>query len=269
MVPPRRRGTSARLGTATEGVDVMVGGMAKLMQVTGRATFGAALACAAWLAAMPAAEAQTKTFPVNIGGKPIMLVIDPDQCLLDRNNPSDVRVWQLVERAIAGQNELLLAAADCQQIPPWRAGARPTLDDFTQAQVNLSLRQQDFTGQEASLPRAICTQLRTQGDAIATGQQMQQMRDRFNQSTETVRLNETTFIGVVHEDDQACYASLVQKVKTDQGKDKLILSVFAHVVLKGRLLYLYRYTEGQKFDDMVRLLELLKVSVAAHLEANR
>ena len=53
------------------------------------------------------------------------------------------------------------------------------------------------------------------------------------------------------------------------GKDKLILAVFAHVVVKGRLLYLYRYTEGQRFDDMVKLLELLRVSVAAHVDANR
>lgn len=243
--------------------------MVKLMQMVRRVALSAVAGFAVSLAAVPMAEAQTKTYPVNVGGKAITLVIDPDQCLLDRNNPSDVRVWQLVERAIAGQNELLLAAADCQQIGPWRAGARPTLDDFTQVQINLSLKTQDFTGQEATLPRQICAQLRSQGDSIASGAEMQKLRDRFNTSTETVRLNETTFIGVVHEDDQGCYASLVQKVKTDQGKDKLILSVFAHVVVKGRLLYLYRYTEGQKFDDMVRLLELLRVSVAAQLDANR
>ncbi len=247
----------------------MVGGMAKLMQGMHRAGVGTVLALALWLAAMPVAHAQVKTFPVDVGGKAITLIIDPDQCLLDRNNPSDVRVWQLVERAIAGQNELLLAAADCRQIGPWRAGARPTLDDFTQVQVNLSLKNQDFTGQESSLPRGICAQLRSQGDTIASGAQIKEMRDRFNKSTDTVRLNETTFIGVVHEDDQGCYASLVQKVLTDQGKDKLILSVFAHVVVKGRLLYIYRYTEGQKFDDMVRLLELLRGSVATLVDVNR
>ena len=247
----------------------MVGGIAMRMQAGPRAVCGVVLSVALWIAAAPIAQAQIKTYPVNVGGKPINLVIDPDQCLLDRNNPSDVRVWQLVERAIAGQNELLLAAADCKQIGPWRAGARPTLDDFTQVQVNLSLKDQDFTGQEASLPRGICAQLRSQGDSIASGTQIKEMRDRFNKSTDNVRLNETTFIGVVHEDDQGCYASLVQRVQTDQGKDKLILSVFAHVVVKGRLLYIYRYTEGQKFDDMVRLLELLRVSVAAHLDVNR
>jgi hypothetical protein len=240
-----------------------------LMQMMHRVALSTVIGLTALLAATLIAQAQTKIFPVDVGGKAINLVIDPDQCLLDRNNPSDVRVWQLVERAIAGQNELLLAAADCNQIGPWRAGARPTLDDFTQVQINLSLKQQDFTGQESSLPRAICTQLRSQGDTIASGPQIQEMRDRFNKSADTVRLNETTFIGVVHDDDQGCYASLVQKVLTDQGKDKLILCVFAHVVVKGRLLYIYRYTEGQRFDDMVRLLELLRVSVAAHVDANR
>ena len=131
--------------------------MAKFMQMKSRVAFGAALVFAAWLSAMPAADAQTppKTVAVDVGGAAINLVIDPDQCQLDRNNPSDARVYQLVERALGGQNELLMAAADCKQIPPWRAGARPTLDDFTQAQVNAGLKRQDFTGQEATMPRAI------------------------------------------------------------------------------------------------------------------
>jgi len=45
--------------------------------------------------------------------------------------------------------------------------------------------------------------------------------------------------------------------------------VFAHVVLRGRLLYIYRYTEGESFASMVKLTDLLKKSVAAHLSANR
>ena len=205
----------------------------------------------------------------QFGGRQITLVVDPDQCELDRNNPSDTRVYDLVERGLAGRNQLLMVAADCQQIPPWRNGTRPTLDDFTQVQVNLALIERELTGREAATSREICTELRKQGDAIVNGPEVTEVRNRFNTLTDTVKLNATTFIGVVHEDDQACYASLVQKVRTEQGRDKLILSVFAHVVLRGRLLYIYRFTEGDIFERLVRVTEQLQKSVAAHLAANR
>ena len=227
----------------------------------------AALAIVVVLASVPVADA--KTVSVTVGGRPITLVIDPDQCELDRNNPSDTRVYDLVERGLAGRNQLLMAAADCQQIPAWRSGSRPTLDDFTQVQVNLALRERELSGREAATSKEICTELRKQGDAIVNGPEVTEVRNRFNKLTDTVQLNATTFIGVVHEDDQACYASLVQKVRTEQGRDKLILSVFAHVVLRGRLLYIYRFTEGDSFERLVHVTEQLQRSVAAHIEANR
>ena len=227
----------------------------------------AALGIAVLLASVPMSDAATVS--VNVGGRQITLVIDPDQCELDRNNPSDTRVYDLVERGLAGRNQLLMAAADCEQIPSWRSGSRPTLDDFTQVQVNLALRERELTGREAATSKEICTELRKQGDAIVNGPDVTEVRNRFNTLTDTVKLNATTFIGVVHEDDQACYASLVQKVRTEQGRDKLILSVFAHVVLRGRLLYIYRFTEGDSFERLVHVTEQLQKSVAAHLAANR
>ena len=227
----------------------------------------AALGIFVLLASMPVAEAATVSG--TVGGRQITLVIDPDQCELDRNNPNDVRVYDLVERGLAGQNQLLMAAADCGQITPWRNGTRPTLDDFTQVQVNLALRERELRGREAATSREICAELRKQGDAIVNGPEVTATRNRFNTLTDTVKLNATTFIGVVHEDDQACYASLVQKVRTEHGRDKLILSVFAHVVVRGRLLYIYRFTEGDSFEQLVRVTEMLQRSVDAHLAANR
>ena len=225
-----------------------------------------ALGFVLWIAASSEADANNVT--VLVGGREIVLVIDPDQCELDRENPSDRRVYEIVERGLAGHNELLLAAADCEQIPPWRNGQRPTLDDFTQVQVGLGFRNQDLTGREVATARQICAELNKQGDALLS-QPMAGARDRFNQLSESVKLNETRFMGVVREDPGACYASLVQRVRTDQGSDKLILSVYAHVVVRGRLLYIYRYTEGESVESMLRLVDLVGESVRAHLEANQ
>ena len=205
---------------------------------------------------------------VSIGGRDVILVIDPDQCELDRHHPSDKRVYDLVERGLAVQNELLLAAADCDQIGPWRNGTRPTLDDFTQVQIGLVHRSRDLTGREVETAKEICTALRKQGDAIVTGP-MNEVRDRFNKVSDTVKINQVQFVGVVHEDPEACYASLLQRVRTEQGTDKLILCVYAHVVVRGRLLYLYRYTEGDNFASMVRMTDMLRKSVQAHLDANQ
>jgi hypothetical protein len=204
----------------------------------------------------------------TVGGRDVVLVLDPDQCLLDRNHPSDSRVYELVEKGLAGQNELLLAAADCEQIGPWRNGTKPTLDDFTQVQVALTLRNRDLTGREVETVNEICSTLRKQGDAAITGP-MNAVRDRFNQVSETVKINQVQFVGVVREDPEACYASLLQRVRTEHGTDKLILCVYAHVVLRGRLVYLYRYTEGDSFASMVRSTDMLRRSVQAHLDANQ
>lgn len=220
-------------------------------------------------AAFAGANAQDdRQVKVSIGGREVILVIDPDQCELDRNHPSDKRVYDLVERGLAGQNELLLAAADCDQIGPWRSGQRPTLDDFTQVQIGLVHRSRDLTGREVETANEICTALRKQGDAIVTGP-MNAVRDRFNKVSDTVKINQVQFVGVVREDPEACYASLLQRVRTEQGTDKLILCVYAHVVVRGRLLYLYRYTEGDNFASMVRMTDMLRKSVQAHLDANQ
>jgi hypothetical protein len=225
-----------------------------------------ALGFVLWIATPSEVDANDVT--VMVGGREIVLVIDPDQCELDRNDPSDQRVYDLVERGLAGQNELLLAAADCEQIPPWRNGQRPTLDDFIQVQVGLGFRNQDLTGREVATARQICGELNKRGDALLS-QPMAGARDRFNRLSESVKLNESKFMGVVREDPGACYASLVQRVRTDQGSDKLILSVYAHVVIRGRLLYIYRYTEGESVESMLRLVDLVGESVRAHLEANQ
>ncbi len=214
------------------------------------------------------AAAQGRDVTVSVGERAVVLVVDPDQCELDRNHPSDSRVYDLVERGLAGNNELLMAAADCTQLNAWRSGSRPTLDDFTQVQVGLQFRDQELRGRETETPKEICTALRQQGDSLLSGP-VGAVRDRFNQMSDTVKLNETKFIGVVHEEPGGCYASLVQRVRTEQGADKLILCVYAHVVVRGRLLYIYRYTEGESFASLVRLTDLVRKTVQAHLDANR
>jgi hypothetical protein len=229
----------------------------------------AMLALVAGIAAFSSLNAQgPRELTVSIGGRQVKLVLDPDQCQLDRNNPSDRRVYDLVERGLAGQNELLLAAADCDQIPPWRSGARPTLDDFTQVQIGLQYRTHDLTGREAESVKEICAALNKGGEALVTGP-MNAVRERFNKTSDSVKLNESQFVGVVREDPEACYASILQRVRTDQGKDKIILCVYAHVVVRGRLLYMYRYTEGDNFASMVRITDLLRKSVQANLDANQ
>ena len=228
-----------------------------------------AFAIAAGIAVVSPVNAQgVRQTTVSIGGQDVILLVDPDQCLLERNHPSDRRVYDLVERGLAGQNELLLATADCDQIEPWRNGTRPTLDDFAQVQVGLVHRTRNLAGREEATSKEICGALRKGGDALITGP-VDAVRERFNKASDTVKLNETQFVGVVHEDADACYASLLQRIRTEQGADKLILCVYAHVVVRGRLLYMYRYTEGDNYASMVKITDLLRKSVQAHLDANR
>src|SRR5690606_28401414 len=149
-----------------------------------------------------------------------------------------------------------------------RTGTEQLVEEFARVGVGVMQRLRGLFVFEQETAYEICSTLRKQGEAAVTGP-MNAVRDRFNQVSDTVKINQVQFVGVVREDPEACYASLLQRVRTEHGTDKLILCVYAHVVVRGRLLYLYRYTEGDNFASMVRITDMLRKSVQAHLDANQ
>lgn len=196
---------------------------------------------------------------VDIGGRPVQLVVPAGQCELDRQHQFDASVLDLATRAIAGANEMLLHTAECVSLDGARTGRVQYLSDFTQVQVSLQFRKTELRGQEAAAAKEICQSLRTDGAQIEK-QAGAEIKDRVKNLQAGIAVNETRALGVLGEDQNACYSGILMNVRTPTGETRLILGVYAMGVLNGRLVFLYRFVANPPagaVDNMVQLQQQL------------
>ncbi len=196
---------------------------------------------------------------VDIGGRPVQLVVPAGQCELDRQHQFDASVLDLATRAIAGANEMLLHTAECVSLDGARTGRVQYLSDFTQVQVSLQFRKTELRGQEAAAAKEICQSLRTDGAQIEK-QAGAEIKDRVKNLQAGIAVNETRALGVLGEDQNACYSGILMNVQTPTGETRLILGVYAMGVLNGRLVFLYRFVANPPagaVDNMVQLQQQL------------
>jgi hypothetical protein len=234
----------------------------------------AAMALIALLASPTSAQQRTtptqqlNTTTIQIGGRQVRLVVAGGHCLLDRAYDLDRSIFDLATRALAGQNELLLHTADCRGLQEARDGRAPHLSDFAQAQVSLQFKSRDLTGQEAATAREVCQSVRSEGDKA--GKQLAlDVKERVRQLEAGIGVNETRTLGVLGEDDSACYSGILMNLRTTAGRPRLILGVYAMTVLNGRLVFLYRFLGEPQPGAVDRLLEQQRKAVRDHVALNR
>src|SRR3990170_4124757 len=202
-----------------------------------------------------------------IGAATIVIPVPDRQCKLDRSQPSDEKLYQAITALLAGRNRLLAAFADCTQLKDWRAGRRPLLDDFVQVQTPLSGEAKDVPGVATDVTKEICASTRAQGEKIVAGLE-KDVAARIESVLKNAKQNELRFLGVVAEEPNACYAAMLQKISTQAGTEKTQLVVFSTSVVKGKIVYHYRFGLYRDAGSMTRLLEEEKKHVAAFLAAN-
>lgn len=227
-----------------------------------------ALALAVALApTIAVAQSRVQSVKTTIAGKSIELFVPSGQCALDRNQPSDRKGIELVERLTAGQNQLHLFTADCTQLSEWRAGGRPTLGEYAQVQSAVQFHNQDLTGREGEVIKSICDATRQQGNQITAGVETD-IKNRIEAGKEKIKIENVAMLGALGEDEMGCYVGLIIKGVTDAGVPKSQLCVFANVVLNGRIMYIYRYAETVDQPTADRLLLAVKASARTHVLAN-
>ena len=220
--------------------------------------------------ALPATAQQRNTpaqLSVDIGGRPVQLLIPEGQCALDRNQRYDASVLDLATRAIQGANEMLLHTADCTNLQSARNGQTRYLNDFHQAQVALQFKATELRGQEAAAAKEICQSLRVDGAKIEK-EVGGEIKDRVKNLQAGIQVNETKALGVLAEDQSACYSGILMNVQTPTGDTRIILGVYAMAVLNGRLVFLYHFIAEPPAGAVDRLVEQQKVIVRQHVAAN-
>src|SRR5712691_366135 len=169
----------------------------------GRLTF-AALALAAAASAAVAAEA-------TIGGVSVSLPRPGGFCDLSESDPSDKRMISTLSDLLGKSgNKLLGMSADCRQLADWHARKRKLLDDFGQYQTPIATMDKPPSESVAQT----CATLRAEGNKILANQ-MPDIKARAESTLKQIKMNETSFIGVLAEDPTACYAALLQKMRTE------------------------------------------------------
>lgn len=222
--------------------------------------------------AAPAVNAQQKSpatppVSVDIGGRTVQLLVPEGQCALDRSQRYDASVLELAQRAIQGSNEMLLHTAECANLQNARTGSTPYLNDFHQVQVALQFKQTELRGQEAAAAKEICQSLRNDGAEIEK-KVGGEIKDRVKNLQAGIAVNETKALGVLAEDQHACYSGILMNVQTPQGTPRLILGVYAMAVLNGRLVFLYHFVGEPPAGAVDRLVEQQKNIVRQHVAIN-
>jgi hypothetical protein len=222
-----------------------------------RLTFAALMLAAA---ASSALAAET-----NIGGVSITLPPPGGFCELNESNASDKRMLTTLGPLLEKSgNKLLAMSADCGQLAGWHTGKRQLLDDYGQYQTQIATMDKPPSETVAQT----CKTLRDEGNKILANQ-LPDIKKRVEAAMSKVKLNETSFLGVLGEDADACYAGLVQKIHTEANTDKTQITAFAISIVKNKSLFIYRFSIYRGPQSVDATLRKIKVDVAALLAANR
>jgi hypothetical protein len=219
----------------------------------------------AFAAVMLAAASRALAAEANIGGVAVTLPPPGGFCELNTSNASDrhmlTTLGGLLEKS---GNKLLAMSADCRQLSEWHTGKRKLLDDYAQYQTQIAGMDQPPSETIAET----CTTLRNEGNKILANQ-LPDIKARVESTLSKIKLNETSFLGVLGEDENACYAGLIQKIHTEADTDKTQITIFAISIVNNRSVFSYRFAVYRNSQTIDATLRKLKVDIAALIAANR
>lgn len=201
---------------------------------------------------------------VKIGSTSIKLLPPQDQCEVSDQKGNEARLLGKLRELLAGRNQLLAAYADCRQLADLRSGKRTTFDDFAQYMAPTNVLNEIVPAHAIS---KLCALMRTRGDqSLATI--AQNRTSDIERMFPGLKMNEIKFLGVLTEEPSACYTGQLQKMTTEQGAEKVQVTVVATVMLKGKLFTYQQYGPYRGSDTISDLLRKHRASVAALIAVN-
>jgi trypsin-like peptidase len=215
-------------------------------------------------ASLPPPSDDPGTF-ATIGGVFVRLPAPSGFCELDESNASDNRLITVLGDLLQKSgNKLLAMSADCYQLEDWHTGKRQLLDDYAQYQTPIA----SMNKPPSETVAQSCNTLRARGNRILANQ-LPDIKARVESTLSNIKMNETSFIGVLGEDNDACYAGLLQKIHTEADTDKTQITVFAISIVKKKFVFSYRFSVYRNPQTVDATLHKIKIDVAALIAANR
>jgi hypothetical protein len=186
----------------------------------------------------------------SIGGLTIHLTAPAGYCVLDKSNADDARLLEGL-RATFKLNKLLSVYVACDQLKDFRSGKQASLSEY--AQYVTPLNDVDRVV-PISANRTVCAELRKKDVQVRLEDMVKDAAPRIREIWNGVKIGESRNLGVLHEDSNACYSAIFQKIRTELGDTKSTVSVSATTVISGKLL---TYTIWAPYVDDSSLSNLL------------
>ena len=164
----------------------------------------------------------------------------------------------------AGEQEL--RAGDCAGYPAGTGDGHHLINRSAADVVYLEIGDR-MAGDEAGYPD-VDLELRAEGERMMVGM-ASDMKARVEEAIKNAQVNQSRFLGVMAEDPTACYSAIVQRLKSETGKDVTIVGLFAAVYLKGKPVYYYLYSPYRSAQTATVLLAKHRQNVATLLAANK
>ena len=216
------------------------------------------------IAAIASEDGRTE---VQLGAARLTLVPPAGHCFLDEQQPSDARLAGILRQVFGGELRMLGGFADCAQLRSWRTGTRKTLSDYGQFLVPADFIDKKLDGPSQPYVETICKIMRENGGALLD-QSAPTVKQRFEEALKGAQMNEMRFLGVVGQDDTACYFGLIQKLITEHGDPKTQVDVSAIAFVSGKMIYSNLYAVHEGDQTLSELLERQQTNVSRNRRAN-
>jgi hypothetical protein len=94
------------------------------------------------------------------------------------------------------------------------------------------------------------------------------LKERIEKALEPYKMNQVRLIGVIDQDDAACYFATVQKTQAENGDKKTQINVVALALIGGKMLYIDLYSVLENDGTMQSLLTRHKANIVRNNQAN-
>jgi hypothetical protein len=180
-------------------------------------------------------------------------------CELTPRYEFDGRTVAVVSAYMAGESIKLLAmSADCNQLAEAREGKRQIDDVASYMVYNADM--------QMPTPFSVASKCRTLR-ASSNNPIGNDVDARLVSVLEKIKVGEVGFIGVIAEDDNACYTAALAKQRiADAEKVQVILE--ANAVVRTKAIIVRRHAVYENPDTIKAALPKFKSDVAAFVEAN-
>jgi len=202
----------------------------------------------------------------SVGGVQVNFPILNGYCLAEDSNARDaIFIDRMATLLRNSKNTLIVLSMDCGRQLTWRNGVEGDIYDYSSYYIPEKHVTPTLKGDKAKFRKALCNDMRKLGDATLAPikDMMANAEKALNENSVTV--SSTKMIGVVGEDQHACYSALLVGLRT--ATDNILMSVFIiATVVRGKPIFSAIYHEYKGPETTQRSLEEAK-ALAADFDA--